>query len=216
MAATFGEWVRARRKARRWSIAKAAGALRISSDALFRIEKSRTTSPQPSTLEKVVEVFGEIPEEIDPAREPLDNNVEPAPARVIPIPEWSAEIACGLWVDCSIAELDTDTQMSVISQGRFIVRCAGDSMSPLYKPGSRVLFRIVRLDAEPLRIGADYYWQRSDGQCTLKTLKAIGEHDYTLAPRNRKYKPLRVAKQMISRIAIVETIMHAPWNGADD
>ena len=145
----------------------------------------------------------------------LDNNVQPAPKQAPPIPEWEAEIACGHWVECTTAALDPKTQMNVIANGRFIVRCMGDSMTPEYQPGARVMFRIVRLDEESLKVGADYYVQDCDGRCTLKTLKEIREDEYVLAPRNPKYEPLRVPKQLVVRWAIVETIVRAPWNGED-
>jgi len=95
---------------------------------------------------------------IQPSGNPgeLDNNVGRIPANPLPIPEWSAEIACGHWIDCSTAALDPDTQMAIIRAGRFRVRVMGDSMLP-------------------------------------------------------KYKPLRIAKQMVARWAIVETIVVAPW-----
>ena len=141
----------------------------------------------------------------------LDNNVGRIPANPLPIPEWSAEIACGHWIDCSTAALDPDTQMAIIRAVRFRVRVMGDSMLPKYKPGACVQFRIVRMDEEALQIGAHYYVQNSAGQCTLKVLKAIEEDEYVLAPTNRKYKPLRIAKQMVARWAIVETIVVAPW-----
>lgn len=140
-------------------------------------------------------------------------NIQHAPKQIPSIPEWTAEIACGHWIDCATIamDMDNDVQADTARRGMFIVRVMGDSMKPTYKPGNRVLFRVVRLDDEPLRIGADYYWQNSDGQCTLKRLKSIGEDEYTLAPLNRKYKPLKLAKQMLAKVAIVETIVTAPW-----
>ncbi len=211
-------------------IAREAGVTR---DVIWRLETGRTPQPRWDTIERLAAVFKMTAEQflqdtsligvaselhaptythadaIHPAL--FDDNIQPAPSNALPIPEWTAEIACGHWIDCTTGALDPDTQMAIIRAGRFRVRATGDSMLPLYRPGALVQFRIIRIDEEPLILGADYYVQNSDGQCTLKTLESIGEDEYVLAPRNRKYKPLRVAKQMVVRWAIVETIVKAPW-----
>lgn len=219
------------------AFAKIAG---VEAHTIWQIEKGATKSPKSDTVQGLARALAIPPEQVvlmlrddspksdtafDPnsaanflkarGETPPENsehaNIQHAP-RVIPsIPEWTAEIACGHWIDCSTAALDPDTQMAIIRAGRFRVRVMGDSMLPKYKPGACVQFRIVRMDEEALQIGAHYYVQNSDGQCTLKVLKAIEEDEYVLAPTNRKYKPLRIAKQMVARWAIVETIVVAPW-----
>jgi SOS-response transcriptional repressor LexA len=60
-------------------------------------------------------------------------------------------------------------------------------------------------------VGADYCFQNSDGQCTLKRLNAIDDDEYVLAPLNRRYEPLRLPKQLLARVSIVETIVRPPW-----
>lgn len=142
---------------------------------------------------------------------PSDANVDPIPRHVFQLPEWESEVAAGHWIDCITAQLWTDTQGEVVERGSFVIRVRGDSMTPDYQPGDRVLFRIIRLDQESLRAGADYVFQNSDGQCTLKRLAKIGDDAFMLAPLNRRYKPLKLPRQMLARVAIVETVIRPPW-----
>ena len=210
------------RNAKLWAQPDLASAAEIDVNTVKRIEPRLSIGVHVATVRAIARALNVDPSEILADNEvvslvavqqmdPFDNNVGRIPANPLPIPEWSAEIACGHWIDCSTAALDPDTQMAIIRAGRFRVRVMGDSMLPKYKPGACVQFRIVRMDEEALQIGAHYYVQNSDGQCTLKVLKAIEEDEYVLAPTNRKYKPLRIAKQMVARWAIVETIVVAPW-----
>lgn len=224
---TIGQRIRRLRDSRGWSLDRLSLESGIRRDAIWKIEDGRVRRPQGGTLESLSKAFTiPIADLIETLPPPANNilpdferhygepaNIQHAPKQIPSIPEWTAEIACGHWIDCAAIamDMDNDVQADTARRGMFIVRVMGDSMKPTYKPGNRVLFRVVRLDDEPLRIGADYYWQNSDGQCTLKRLKSIGEDEYTLAPLNRKYKPLNLAKQMLAKVAIVETIVTAPW-----
>lgn len=190
------------RNARGWSqesLAKFAG---VSSKTVSRLENGGTVESKSITL--ISHALQILP--------PTWGDVN-MPKEIAPIPEWDAEIACGTWIDCSTAQLDTHKQADVIRRGMFIVRVSGDSMLKDYASGDRVLFRIVRFDEEALIPGADYYWQRFDGQCTLKRFVRKIDNRFVLAAINKKKypKPLEVTWDDLARVAIVESIVKRPW-----
>ena len=192
-------------------VARDAG---LTKDAIWRIETGRASAPRWDTLNKLAGVFGIDVKDLIAARdqtEPsLPDDIEPAPAQPINIPEWDCEIAAGDWLDASMCQLDAEQQRAIVARGLFIVRVRGDSMTPHYKSGARVMFQIVRLDEGGPIKGRDYYWQHSDGRCTLKRFAGADEDAYTLQPTNRKYKRIVLPKQELARLAVVAAILTDP------
>lgn len=195
-----------------------AGVARVSEDLILRIEKGLTLNPRYETIERLAPALGTTVDEMlarivaGATTTPLPDDVEPAPEYALPIPEWDAEIAAGDWMDASTCQLDDQMHRDIIARGLFIVRVRGDSMLPTYKPGDRVMFQVIRLDEGGPVEGRDYYWQASDGRCTLKTCHEVQEDAYILAPLNRKkYKTkLILPKQELARLAIVVSPLAKP------
>lgn len=205
---SFGDWMRERRKAKRWSLRKASDALQITSDALFRIEKGKTKTPQAATLERVVDVFGEIPTAIDPAAAPLpelDDNTAGESLDTMRIPLFDRNVAAGPFLEPDDLSEEPDGYL-VVPRFKGInpadvwaLRISGDSMAPLYPSGSRVILARVRyyesdahgIDCKQVEPGRDYYVCLADGRQTFKRVVEINRDNLTLQALNVKRFPKR-------------------------
>lgn len=198
----FGDWLKTQRKGKRWSLAKAALALEMSSDALHKIEKGKTRTPQPSTLERVVGVFGEIPAELDPAVSIPAPNILPGTERQQPSDELEVTLAVAAchWVE--LAEEAGFFGMRRPAHGRFSIVISGDCMAPRWMDGERVTFEMMDGGESDFVVDEDYLVIR-DGEATFKRCAKVGEDEIVLDTRNPKYKKSwKVPRGLIQRAAV--------------
>lgn len=179
-----------------------ADAVGMSEPSIRDLESGRTASTYARNFRKIAEVLGIT---LEDAKQQLsrsaewDTNVEPFHQQHIPqpIPEFDLPIAAGGWSHV------TDNHTGGITctaeqrrQGLFRVRIRGDSMTPRFRDGDLVEFKLLCTpeglpDFEAMREGEAYYVQKNDGEGTFKICQRIEPEKIILAAINRRYrKPL--------------------------
>lgn len=218
-AVEIGDVIKQQREAKRWSLDKLAQVSGVRRDAIWKIEDKRVRKPQGETIERLSAAL-DVDLSTLATAEPNTLKVRTPSAELGPpillggdIPEWETRIAAGQWIDAEECAVDPDTAARVVRLGMFIVRVYGDSMQPAYPPGCRVLFQIIRLDEGGPVVGRDYYWQNSDGQCTLKRFAGLSDDSYVLEALNRvRYPdPILLPRQMLARLAHVVGRLERPY-----
>lgn len=113
-------------------------------------------------------------------------------AELMPIPEWECAVAAGEWVDCNtVAAFDTNSQeyRSILRQGLFRIRIAGDSKEDVWHDGSLVEFKRLYADEGGFVKGEDYYVHRADNTATFKRfVKSDDDSHYFAAVNRKKYR----------------------------
>ena len=133
------------------------------------------------------------------------------------VPTYEAKVAACNWLPIEeVYEVDTRESAQIVDAGLFRVRIVGDCMEPQWKDGELIEFRIVRLDREAWPVGRDCVLIHCDDMVTFKHVYRVDDETVTLYALNKaKYpSPIVVPKQMVTRIAVAESIIQQPRKAA--
>lgn len=210
MVKTLGEKIKRARKIKFLDQAAVAVASGYSTSTVQKVEGDKP-GPSPQAIAAIAKVVGV---EVDAAAL-IDGDPPLSPLRHLPpMPIYRSAVAAGGWQDACIGgEFDADNpeHQAVIRFGRFIIILNGDSMEPDWRDGEHVIFRVLRVDEESMKVGGDYYVCRSDNRATFKRLVAVNDDAYTFRGANRKHKvDMIVSRQEVVRVAEAEAIWTPP------
>jgi len=177
--------------------------------AIRSIERGRRPRVSAKTFRAIADVLGMG---LDQAREVLlnvetpedfDQNIVVGSLRQLhEIPIFDLKLSASHWSD--ISDIEEVYDKKVIDQGLFRARIEGDCMSPKYKDGKIVEFRVLHINREGIEKGSDYYFQRDDGMATFKRVEKIDDDLITLRAINTKKHPgvITVARSLVVRIGV--------------
>lgn len=178
-----------------------------------RIEGEDSTSVYFSTFRAIAKWLDSSVDETKEKLRPdsdLPAGIEPAPNSTDVIPEWDLEVAANAWAPVPICALnyDDEDQRKIVNNGRFRLRIKGRCMEPHYPSGATVTFQLMRIDAEPLQVGADYVVCNPHNEATFKVLIAKDEESITLAALNQGEYPgeMKVWRDDVARVARVVAV----------
>lgn len=170
-----------------------ASILGVSERRVGKIENSEIAKLRPQTFRALAAHLKLSPDQlrallgVDSVAEVGDwAHIEITPIK--PVPVFDAAVAAGNWIE--VPEAMTLYDPHAIDDGHFRIRVTGDSMMPDYQSGMIIELVCLRdgMNAQPLRVGGDYYIQR-DTMATFKRLSVIEDEQLVFLALNRKKYP---------------------------
>jgi phage repressor protein C with HTH and peptisase S24 domain len=158
-------------------------------------QPGRPRWPSTESLTRVLEATGvSLTEFAALARE------GPAPAPVIPLLGLAEAGEAGFFDDAGLPTGDgwDQTELPTAEATLFSLRIQGDSMTPLYRPGDRV---IVDRDRTDVRKGDRVVVRTTTGETVAKEIGALTARTVTLASINPAFAPRAVARRDIDWMA---------------
>lgn len=209
----FGKWLRVLVEGSGRSKKKFASDIGVEAVTLRSWFNSPRPSLRPENLVNLAKALGThkevLEERLRAAVVEPDQNIEVGSMRTLDeIPTFDRDLAAGGWTE-AITVNEDEISFAQIKQGLFRVRLSGDSMTPDYKNGNVVEFRVINVCMEGLAEGADFYIQRDDELATFKRVEKLSEEMVTLRALNKKKypEPMMVETSRIVRCAIAVAIV---------
>lgn len=192
--AVEGERVRAIRERMRLSQQSFASVLGVHLRSISNYESPGVNGMARPAFDRMMQKLGWSEAELrrqlgaPPLEDPPQNIEVGSLQRYYEIPTFDRDLAAGHWTEAIGVGGEVPLSPEQIQQGLFRVRLSGDSMTPRYKDGDLVEFRIVPIGVHDVIDGADYYVQRHDQMATFKTVWCHNGGIVLRARNRRKYK----------------------------